>query len=45
MYYLTGARLSTISRPCQDLGLPRVFGDQEEQEEGGEQEEEQCQPA
>ena len=42
---LPGARFTAISRPCQDLSLTRVPGDQEEQEEGGEQEAEQRQPA
>ena len=42
---MTGALFTSISCPCQDVGLARVPGDQEEQEEGGEQEAEQRQHA
>ena len=43
--FLTGTCVASVSHPCQDVGLPRVAGDQEEQEEGGEQEAEQRQLA
>ena len=42
---MAGAGFSSNAHSRQDLGLPRVLGDQEEQEEGGEQEAEQRQLA